>query len=266
MRKISLEIFPKSTDNSALETVNDLKDKEIEFISVTSMNAKFQDTLDLCLKVQDQYKQPAIHLVCGGIDKAIIEKQLETLVSNGIKKVVVLRGDKSQYNGNSDAYSPIELVEKIANTGFFNEICVPGYPGIDVADPGYENAYKAVIAKVKAGATRIITQFTYDMTDFRYYRDTLAMRKIRVPISAGLLPIRNINNVLEVAKRCKVELPEILMQAFAEEDINQHDEIGQDVLTSLSESLLNEEFDLHYYTLNSSKHIKEAWDATTINK
>ena len=68
--------------------------------------------------------------------------------------------------------------------------------------------------KVDAGATRAVTQFFFDNELFLRYRDDVRAAGIEIPITPGIIPIANFQQVKKFATMTGASVPAWLGQRF----------------------------------------------------
>ena len=205
--------------------------------------------------------EPAAHALCGGRSEQDLLAMIGACEEAGIKRIVALRGDQpNRGRADPDAVAGSHrFVEMLAARGSFAEIMVSGYPDVhpDAANPQEDLLY--LRRKVEAGANRIITQFSYGKDSLGRWRDRLAAAGVKVPISAGLLPIRNFAGMLKFAQRCQAAVPDWLHRRFAGADAAAARRIGLEVLVEQTREARKAGFDIHYYTLNAARLVGAAW-------
>ena len=262
MTVYSLELYPDTKKDAAamVAVVKGVTAATLDFVSVTCTKDDFGLTLKLCQQLKEAGIVPAAHLLCGNRSEATLRAHLEEMAALGITKVVALRGDQGS-GGAQRQLSTEELVGMLAASGDFDEICVAGYPDIhpQAQSPSADIAY--LKRKLDAGATRVITQFTFDTNALLDFRNTLAATGIEVPVSAGLLPIHNFERMLGFAARCGAKVTAAVRSKFEAAATSLHRDLAQGVLNDMTTTLREADFDLHFYSLNSAPMIEAALSA-----
>ena len=262
----SLEIYPAKDgiDAPALAAAAALPAGQARFVSVTCTGGDFRRTLDLCRQVRQQGLEPAAHLLCGGLNEERLLEMIAACEDAGIRRIVSLRGDLHNRAGDAEP-DPVagthRFVELLAGRGSFSEIMVSGYPDVHPDAASQQDDLRYLCRKVEAGADRIITQFSYGRDSIERLRERLAAAGVEVPISAGLLPIRNFAGMLRFAHRCQASVPDELHRRFAGADAAAGRRIGLEVLIEQSRAAVAAGFDVHYYTLNAARMVREAWQS-----
>jgi methylenetetrahydrofolate reductase (NADPH) len=201
-------------------------------------------------------------MLSAGRERKEIETIIDATTVAGVRNVLALRGDKKVSGEIKDPVSDsAELVRMLRERDAFDEIIVAGYPDIHPDSPNSVADLQQMVRKVAAGATRIITQFCFEVDTLCKYREKLADVGVTQPISVGLLPIRNFEKMLKFAERCKAHVPSDLQERFLSANPKEHPVMAQELLNQMTKELVVKGFDIHYYTLNSVSMVNEAWRA-----
>jgi methylenetetrahydrofolate reductase (NADPH) len=176
-----------------------------------------------------------------------------------VRHIVALRGDMPEQGAPYCAHpcgyqSTPELVAGIRRVASF-EISVGTYPERHPDSASLDLDVDLLKAKVEAGASRAIGQFSFDMAAVVRFRDRAHARGVSVPLVPGLMPSTNFNGVLRMATRCGAAIPHWLRQLYdgLEEDVESRKAIAAAVLAEQVEQLRREGFDqFHFYTLNQA--------------
>ena len=259
MTQVSLELYPSNAkgDERSLRAADNFVG-QTSFVSVTCTKGDLAHTQRLCASLRTRGHQPAAHMICGGKTPAAIDKMIAAVTQQGITKVVALRGDQPATTA-SQSCTTAHFVRLLAEASVFDEICVGGYPDIHPDATTASADLQHLGTKVTAGATRIITQFCFNVATLCNFRDRLVTAGIQIPISVGLLPIRNFTKMIKFARRCRAVVPPAIQQQFDTTNVAGHKALAAKLLTDLTRDLVAEGFDIHYYTLNSVTIINEAW-------
>ncbi len=244
-----------------------LPERKTSFVSVTCTRGDFGLTLQLCARVAELGLEPAAHFLCGGRTRSELADMAASCERDGIRRIVALRGDSRPQPESSRPEDCLagthELVALLAERGSFDEIMVGGYPDVhpDAASAKADIDYMA--RKAGAGATRIITQFCFETDKLCRYRDRLAEAGIRLPLSAGLLPVRNFEGMLRFADRCRATVPDSVRTRFAGAAKDEARRHGIELLAEQTAELIAAGFGIHYYTLNAPRMVAAAWRRAT---
>jgi methylenetetrahydrofolate reductase (NADPH) len=210
--------------------------------------------LQATLRGQGIYAVP--HLSCIGTDKASLKTMLSLYRENGIKRVVVLRGDLPSGMGSNagDFQFAYQLVAQIRQWfGDDFRIDVAAYPEFH---PQSENPHMDLThfkQKIDAGASGAITQYFYCKEAYARLLDSCAYYKIDVPIVPGIMPIQNFQKLRQFSQFCGAEIPRWLYKRLEEFGADQAGmrQYGIEVVSQLCHDLLALGAPgLHFYTLN----------------
>lgn len=214
---LSLEVFPPKLTSPVeviYQTLEELKDVHPDFISVTyGAGGQAKDrTLEIAAKIKREYGIESLaHLTCISSTQKEVLQNLQYLTSHQIENVLALRGDLPedpdfvlpdplQYEHASD------LVREIRETGGFS-IGAACYPEGHVGSKNRIQDIKHLRHKVDQGVDFLITQLFFDNEVFFRYMDELDLAGIHVPVSAGIMPVLNKNQILRITKLSGCEIP-----------------------------------------------------------
>lgn len=198
-------------------------------------------------KIGGQYFVP--HLAGAGQTEQRLKKLVSEWWSQGIRKIVALRGDAA---GEGDVKCAIDLVEIIKTVADF-DVAVAGYPEKHPLSPSVNDELDHLKAKVDAGANQVITQFFFDADVFLRYRDACAAKGIKADIVPGILPIGSLDQVSRFAGQCGATIPNDVRERFLglENRPEAHAAVAVTTVVELIDRLHREGVeDFHLYTLN----------------
>lgn len=197
----------------------------------------------------------APHLSFGGDDKSSILSLLDEYRSNGISKIVALRGDlPSGFGDGSRLVHANELVSFIReHSGDHFHIAVAAYPEIHPEAESYETDIQFLKKKFDAGANSAITQYFFNPDAYSFFIDRCQKAGIDQPIYPGIMPISNFDSLKRFSQSCGAEIPRWL--TYRVESLKDSPEdlkaFSTDFITSLCEKLLAQGAPgLHFYTMN----------------
>ena len=260
---ISFEFFPAKDEVGHENLWGSLKKLEQfspKFFSVTfGAGGGERDKTDfLVKKIHNKSNTPvAGHLTCVDMSKEEINSIALDWLSNGINKVVALRGDvrkkNSKYTPHKNGYAnAADMINGLKKLGNF-QIAVAGYPE---KHPDSENETKDLENlknKADQGADKIITQFFFNDEKFLKFRDKAIAMGIKIPIIPGILPIDNFEKIKNFSKKCATSIPTWVEEEFAglENDIEIQKIVGASIACDLVKKLQSEGInEFHFYTLN----------------
>jgi len=261
--KVSFEFFPPKSD--AMETqlwqaIKRLEPLSPRFVSVTygaggTTRARTHATVRRI--VEETALPPAAHLTCVGATRDEIDEVVRDYWAAGVRHIVALRGDPP---AGSAAYTPYpggyayaaDLVAGIRKIADF-EISVGAYPETHPEAISPEADLDTLKRKLDAGATRAISQYFFDVWTFLRFRDRCAKAGIVAPITPGILPVTNFQQVVKFSRMCGAAVPGWLAGLF--EGLDDDPETRRLVAVSVAAEQVRrlqehgvDEF--HFYTLN----------------
>ncbi|MBL8312520.1 MAG: methylenetetrahydrofolate reductase [NAD(P)H] [Rubrivivax sp.] len=266
---ISFEFFPPNTPagSEKLRTVvQDLAVARPEFFSVTygAGGSTRDKTLSTVREIAGLGFDAAPHLSCVGSTEAGIAETLATYRSQGIRRLVALRGDLPSGTATAGAFRhAADLVAFIRRTqGSDWHIEVAGYPEYHPQQRYARRDLEYFAAKVRAGADSAITQFFYNADAYFHFVDEVRALGVTVPIVPGVMPIYNFAKIAQFAARDGIEIPRwvaLKMEGYLD-DAASIRAFGIDVVTRLCQRLIaGGAPGIHFYTLNQSGLSLEIW-------
>ena len=211
---LSFEVFPPKK-NGALETVYntiaELQALRPDYISVTygaGGSAANNYTCDIASLIKNKYGIEAMaHLTCVNSAKEDVDRVIRELKENNIENILALRGDKNpDFEPKTDFTYACDLVSYVKTQGDFG-ISVAGYPETHFEAPSGKADIANLKNKVDCGAQSIVTQLFFNNSYFYRFRDRCEFAGIDVPISAGIMPVTNKNQIERMVSMCGASLP-----------------------------------------------------------
>lgn len=258
----SIEFYPPKTPEGAEKlraARKRLSALQPKYFSVTfgAGGSTQQGTLETVLEIRREGHEAAPHLSCIGSSRESLRAVIETYKSNGIRRLVALRGDMpSGYGAMGEFRYASELVEFIrCETGDWFHIEVAAYPEMHPQAKSPQDDVQSFARKVKAGANAAITQYFYNADAYFRFVDDAAKAGALVPIVAGIMPIMNYTQLMRFSEMCGAEIPRWIRLKLASygDDTASIKAFGVDVVASLCERLLaGGAPGLHFYSLNQA--------------
>jgi methylenetetrahydrofolate reductase (NADPH) len=243
------------------QTVERLEPLAPHFVSVTyGAGGSTRDrTARTVKRILDETSMvPAAHMTCVDASRAEVDQVVRDYAAMGVKRFVALRGDPVEgvgatYRPHPDGYANgAELTAAIARLGDF-DITVSAYPEKHPESPDYSTDIEMLKRKIDSGAKRAITQFFFDNDVYERYVERVRRAGIYVPIIPGILPVHNIAQVTNFAKRTGAHVPSWLKERFdgLENDPQTHSLVASAVAAEQVLDLIERGVrDFHFYTLN----------------
>ena len=266
---ISIEFFPPKTAAGVAKlfdrTLPELQTFAPDFYSVTygAGGSTRDDTLAVVDRIQREHQATTMaHLTCISTSCENIEHYLLEARRLGIRNILALRGDPPQETptvaqSKTRFQYAYQLVSFIKQLGGFS-IGTAGFPESHVAcSEGKHVDWQRLKAKVDAGADFVLTQLFFNNDDYFVFRDYLTKTLgMQVPITPGVLPILNIDQIKRFTAICGASLPQTLLSKLERfgEDTAAVAEFGIEFATRQSEALLaGGAPGLHIYSLNKAE-------------
>ncbi|CAC9599539.1 5,10-methylenetetrahydrofolate reductase (EC 1.5.1.20) [uncultured Gammaproteobacteria bacterium] len=262
--QLSFEFFPPRTDQgkqNLREVRQQLSIIKPHYFSTTfGAGGTTQDaTLETVLDIQANDGIPAApHLSCIDSEKSKILTLLNQYKNAGINRIVALRGDiPSGVRDIGDFHYANELVEFIREE--FNDhfhIEVAAYPEMHPQAKNMQTDITHFVNKINAGANSAITQYFYNTDAYFRFVDEVQKQGIDVPITPGIMPITNYDQLLRFSNMCGAEIPRWIEKRLATygDDMQSLREFGFDVVANLCDQLKTQGVEsFHFYSMNKSQ-------------
>lgn len=270
-RRYSFEFFPTKTDagHEKLMTVaRQLAGYNPDFFSCTyGAGGSTRDrTVNTVLQLDGEIKVPtAPHLSCVGDSAEDLRSLLKLYQSNGIKRIVALRGDLPSGMGmaSGEMRYANELVEFIRNeTGEHFHIEVAAYPEMHPQARNFEDDLANFVRKARAGADSAITQYFFNADSYFYFVERVRKMGVDIPIVPGIMPITNYSKLARFSDACGAEIPRWIRKQLESygDDLDSIQGFGEQVISQMCEQLLaGGAPGLHFYTLNQAEASLAIW-------
>jgi methylenetetrahydrofolate reductase (NADPH) len=258
--KISFEFFPPrsvSAKKSLKETHLKLSSINPEHYSVTfgAVGTSQDATFDTIVNLSQDTEIPITpHLTCVDTNKKQVTDLIDKYISYGVSQVMVLKGDtpsKPLHKGDFEYAN--EMVKFIKEHYDNIDILVAAYPEKHPHSMDVGADIDFFVDKVNSGATQAITQYFYNIDAYFHFIDELQKRNIDIPITPGIMPITNFEQLINFSKTCGAEIPAWIFNRLK---LYRHDseslrEFGQDVVSEMCMNLKeNGVNSFHFYSMN----------------
>lgn len=260
---ISFEIFPPKKDSpieTIYNTIEALKDLRPDFISVTygAGGSSQGNTVQIASIIKNKYGIESLaHLTCVTSTKQEIDNMLMKLKEENIENILALRGDIPS-DPNFKFPDPLhyhyasDLITEIQDHNAFS-IAAACYPEghFECIDKikDLENLKK----KVDSGTDFLVSQLFFDNNVFYDFHEKAQSNNINIPISAGIMPVINKNQINRIASLCGATIPKKLIRILEKYEYNPEalKEAGIAFATDQIIDLLSWGIDgIHLYTMN----------------
>lgn len=288
----SYEIIPPKRGKSAreiLDIVEQLLPYDPPFIDVTSHSAQavYQEsedgaikrsvttkrpgTMGICALIQHRYQIDSVpHLLCRGFTREETEDAAIELNFLGIKNVMAIRGDDTNYkkpkrnDAAINAYAN-ELVEQLHDLrqGKYLEsisnsdpidtcIGVCCYPEKHVEAANLKSDIQNFKLKVNAGADYAVTQMFFDNKNYFDFVDKCRYAGINLPIIPGIKIINSAKQIRSLPRNFNISFPDQLVDEI-QKNPDHAKEIGRNWGIKQCRELLNKGVKcIHFYILNDA--------------
>ncbi len=260
--EFSYEFFPPRSaamERRLWRATGQLERLRPKFFSITygALGSAQQVSIDSAIAMHRDSPIPvAAHLTCADASREQVLAVARDLHAAGITRFVALRGDAAGEEGN-EVYgfpSAAELVEGLRSIADF-DISVAAYPETHPQAESSLADLKHLQRKLDAGANRAITQYFFDPECFLRFRDRAAAVGIDKPLVPGILPVHDIDRVIDFSRRCGASVPADFAARFlpVKRDPAATYRLALELAVELCQRLIAEGVDhLHIYTLNQT--------------
>lgn len=264
---VSFEFFPPKVERSwkkLFQTVSDLVPLHPSYVSITygAGGSTREHTHDLVVRIQRETGIPVVgHLTCVCASEKEIRETLERYSRNGIRHLLILRGDVPPGVSEDEAWPAdgfpyaADLVAYIKKHFPHMGVGVAGFPEGHPSTPNCLREMEYLKAKVDAGADWIVTQLFFDNRDFYDYCERCSFYGIDVPITPGIMPITSLLNMHRIADLAGgARIPAGLMKAVWRAKTKEYvKNVGIHWAAEQVRDLIdNGVAGIHFYTLNHS--------------
>ncbi|MGX8774144.1 MAG: methylenetetrahydrofolate reductase [NAD(P)H] [Bacillota bacterium] len=261
----SLEVFPpkrKSNRDSIYDAVEILKATEPDFISVTygagGSVADFS-TCEIASNIKQQYGiETLAHLTCINSSREDVKEMIQMLKDAKIENVMALRGDIVPGEDIKREFAHAnELAIEIQRKGKGElEILGACYPEGHYEAASIDEDIQNLKYKIGAGVSVLISQLFFDNSKFCSFMERIRENGIRVPISAGIMPIVKASQIEKTVQLSGASMPHEFTELMARYQHQPKElyEAGIDYAIGQCRDLIARGVDgVHIYTMNDPK-------------
>ncbi|HKK96270.1 MAG TPA: methylenetetrahydrofolate reductase [NAD(P)H] [Anaerovoracaceae bacterium] len=267
---VSFEIFPPKKDypvESIYNTIKSLSDLNPDFISVTygAGGSSKDRTVEIASTIKNKYGIESLaHLTCVSSTKNEIDEVLKDLKEKNIENILAMRGDMPS-DPDFDFPNPLQfqyakdLICRISDTNCFS-IGAACYPEGHVEASSKSEDLKYLKDKVDNSVDFLITQLFFDNDLFYQFMEKLYLMGIKTPVSAGILPVLNVNQMNKIVQLSGCSVPPKLKRMLDKYEHNPEalKEAGTAYATEQIIDLLSWGIDgVHIYTMNKPEVARE---------
>lgn len=266
---LSFELFPPKKDSaieSLYHTLNEVDPQAlgVDFISVTygaGGSGNSEKTRQLAEYIQNTYHIPALHHLTGvNQTPKSLRENLDAIQSAGIENILALRGDlpNDDYVNNDYPFAK-DLIQDIKSYTDLN-VGAAVYPEGHVDNPVTGISLNGVREKILSGTDFLISQLFFENNVFYGMQDALRANYMKIPVSAGIMPIISKSQVDRMTYMIGSSLPAHLIKIVHkyENDPESLQQAGIEYALEQIHDLINNGVDgIHIYAMNRSKVLED---------
>lgn len=269
----SLEIFPpkkKANIDTIYNAVAELAVCKPDFISVTygaGGNMADNSTCEIASNIKKNYGIEGVaHLTCVNSSKDDVKEMISRFHQANIKNVLALRGDivpdqPEKHDFKHANELAIEIQRKCQDDLDILGAC---YPEGHYESRSLDEDINNLKYKIGAGVNVLITQLFFDNKKFYEFIGKARMMGIKVPVSAGIMPIVNSRQIERTVALSGASLPSEFSKMIStyEYDPEGLFEAGIEYAVKQIRDLITNGVDgIHLYTMNNPKVALKVHDA-----
>lgn len=260
----SFEIFPpkrESNIDNIYRTVEGLTECRPDFISVTygaGGTSSNYLTCDIAAKIKHEYGiEPLAHLTCVNSSKLDVRIMIERFIDANIENVMALRGDiipdmerQNDFEHANDL--AIELQRKCQER---IEILGACYPEGHYQSKSIDEDIQNLKYKIGAGVKVLITQLFFDNDKFYSYVGKARNMGIKVPITAGIMPIVKKSQIEKTIKLSGSSIPDdfaAMIEKYQDNPEALYDAGIDYAVRQARDLIMNGTDGIHIYTMNNA--------------
>ena len=172
----------------------------------------------------------------------------------GIENILALRGDiVPDIEPKTDFLHASDLCEYIQQRGDF-ELAGACYPEMHLEANSMVEDIRNLKTKIEKGATHLISQLFFDNSAFYSFMDMVRCAGIDVPVSAGIMPVTNKNQIERMVSMCGASLPakfSKIMQRYENNPEALRDAGIAYAVEQIVDLMANGVEGIHLYTMNN---------------
>ncbi|HEX3946668.1 MAG TPA: methylenetetrahydrofolate reductase [Acidimicrobiales bacterium] len=270
-RTYSFEFFPPKSEaelTTLSRTLRDLEPLHPSFVSVTYRGGRVsrQRTYDLVTgMLHTTSLVPMAHLICVAHSRLELADILVAYRKAGVDNLMALGGDPPEDPGDGpgELAHAVELVELARAIGGFS-VGVAAHPAGHPSSPDLGADRDRLAEKLRL-ADFAVTQFFFDVEEYRGLLEDLGARGVDKPVLPGIMPVTTLQSIPRRAVMGAAVPAWMVGRLEAADARGGADAVrreGIDIATELCRALLEAGAPgLHFYTLNRSTATREIYRA-----
>lgn len=219
---MSAEVFPPKQTGKLEVVVRALKSIQSvnpDFVSITygAGGEGADTTADVATIATDALGLNSVaHMTAVNMTIEKLENQLEILSKKGIHNILTLRGDLADTSKFHDFNYANELASYISKNHPEFTLLGACYPEKHPESKNIENDIDNLKRKVDAGISLLVTQMFFDNQKYFDFLNITKQKGINIPITAGIMPIINENQIDRIVTLSNASIPNKLQKMFNE--------------------------------------------------
>lgn len=270
---ISFEFFPPKSPKG-MEQLQDalaqLKELSPSYVSMTygAGGSTREKTIELVSLIKHKIRlETMAHLTCVGHTREELTGIIKEFEKAGIENIMALRGDppkgETEFQATKGGFHYASELVKLIRDRFDFCLGVAGYPEKHIEASSMEKDLQHLKQKITAGGDFIVTQLFFDNADYFSFVDRARALGIKAPIVAGIMPIKDSDQIKRFASMCGARIPDGLLKKLeaAGGDREKVVQIGIEHAISQCEDLIQKGVPgIHFYTLNNSHSTRKIFE------
>lgn len=266
---LSFEIFPPKPEyplDTVFQTIEEIRDLNPDFISVTygAGGSNRSRTIEIASRIKKTYGiETVAHLTCVGHSPAELDQIVNEMKSEGIENILALRGDPPRdrpdisFRPGNYRYA----VELIRHLHRYSGFCLgaAAYAEGHVDCKRWQDDWEYLRAKVEAGVDFLVTQLYFDNRVFYNFKENLLRMGVTVPVSSGIMPVLNPNQIKRMIYLSGASLPAKLLHLLDKygDQPGEFEKAGIDYAINQINDLIESGVEgIHLYTMNRAEQTR----------
>lgn len=258
---VSFEVFPpKQWDKieHTREVVREMSKAAPSFMSVTygAAGTRSGFTQEIANEIKSNGITPLSHLTCLTSTRDKIHEVVNELQANSIENILALRGDipeDFEFPDNQYYEHAYQLVNEIKNIN--PDICIGGacYPEMHPESKSRVDDIEHLKQKVDCGVEFLTSQMFFDNEKFLHFYEMCQVKRIDVPVIAGIMPITNANQIRRSIELSNSSVPKKfykIMDRFGDDPESMKQAGTVYATEQIIDLMANGINNIHIYTMN----------------
>jgi methylenetetrahydrofolate reductase (NADPH) len=266
---LSFEIFPPKPEyplDTVFQTIEEIRDLNPDFISVTygAGGSNRSRTIEIASRIKKTYGiETVAHLTCVGHSPAELDQIVNEMKREGIENILALRGDPPRdrpdisFRPGNYRYA-VELIRHLRR---YSGFCLgaAAYAEGHVDCKRWQDDWEYLRAKVEAGVDFLVTQLYFDNRVFYNFKENLLRMGVTAPVSSGIMPVLNPNQIKRMIYLSGASLPAKLLHLLDKygDQPGEFEKAGIDyAINQINDLLENGVEGIHLYTMNRAEQTR----------